>query len=767
MPTVSRTLLSTLLLALPLYAQQGDRKGHERMDPIVPENLIPPAPVLSVEDALKSFTIAPGFTIEPVVAEPLIEKPVALKFDGDGRMWVCEMVGYMTDIDGSTEAQPQGRIVILEDSDHNGSIDKRTVFLEKLLLPRAIYLLDDGILWADQGSLYFVPREGDKPSGKQVVVDPDYAKGGNVEHKANGLLSGLDNWIYSAKSDRRYKRINGAWVMEKTHFRGQWGISQDDFGRLYHNNNSTLLVGDFLLPNTVFGNNNVRVNSRIASTLGSNRVWPIRVTPAVNRGYINELNGYRDNTIDPKTFKLINATGASGMAIYRGDQFPRKAYGTAFVTEPTGNLVKAITIAEGDGKLTGEHPYGEKEFLASTDERFRPVDAVTAPDGSLYIIDFYHGIIQHKTYVTTYLRQQYLSRKLDGPGYGYGRIYRVRASDKDLGPAPNMQSLAAKDLIPFLSHPNGWWRDTAQRLIVERGDASLAADLTTLLGTPSQPLGQLHALWCLEGLGLLTTPHIEVMLNSGEEQLASSALFAALSLQDAFLPSAIKAVIAYKPGKTSAIYKARFLAGVRSTAAAEALVTLLQKHGDRPLVREAAFAGLKGREANFLHRNDRRFNNKEFLGWLKDASSKDKNKVAPRKLEGDHLASFQRGEDVYQGEAGCIGCHGIEGTGLPNLGPPLDGSDWVTGDTTRLISVLLHGLMGPITVSGERYAPPAAMPGLGQNPTITDQNLADVATYLRQGWDNRAPAVPLKEVQSTRAATKDRNGALYTEADFK
>jgi mono/diheme cytochrome c family protein/glucose/arabinose dehydrogenase len=759
-------LLAILCLPATLLAQKGDRKGHEKMDSFVPEDEIPPAPVLQVNDALKTFQVAPGFAIEAVVAEPLIEKPVALKFDGDGRMWVCEMRGYMPDIDGKGEEIPQGRIVILEDTDNDGAVDKRTVFLDKILLPRAVYLLDDGILYADQSNLYFIARDGDKPSGKPIVIDPDYAKGGNVEHKGNALLPGLDNWIYNSKSDRRYRKINGEWVMERTHFRGQWGLSQDDFGRLYHNNNSTLLVGDFLLPNTVFGNHGAKVKSSMSARIGSNAVWPIRVTPGVNRGYINKVNGYGSDTISSKTYKLINATGASGFAIYRGDQFPKKAYGTAFVTEPCGNLVKAISISDGDGKLTGDHPYGDKEFLASTDERFRPVDAVTAPDGSLYIIDFYHGIIQHKTYVTSYLRKQYISRGLDGPGYGLGRIYRVKAKDKPLGPAPKLQNLSAKELVPFLRHDNGWWRDTAQRLIVERGDASLQADLTTLLRTPSKPLGQLHALWCLEGLNILTPAHVEVLLNSGEEKLASSALAAARSLPDPFIPTALPSIIAHKPGKVSAIYQARFLAGINSSIATEALVELLKKH-DRQLVREAAFAGLKGREADFLAANDNNYKQKDFIKWLNDAAKKSNNKVPPRTIKGDHLASFKRGEAAYQGKAGCVSCHGLNGEGLPNLGPPLNESDWVTGDTTRLASILLHGLMGPITVSGEKYAPLAAMPGLAQNPTISDQDLADITTYIRQNWNNRSPQVTKEAVEKTRAATKDRAATIYTEADFK
>ncbi len=758
-------LLVLCALGSTLLAQRGDRKGH-KMDSFVPEDAIPPAPFLSVGEALKTFKIAPGFVIEPVAAEPLVDLPVTLKFDGDGRMWICELVGYMPNIDGKGEEIPQGRIVVLDDTDNDGKVDKRTVFLDKLLLPRSIYLLDDGILWASQESLFFQPRDGDKPKGEAQLVDKDYAKGGNVEHKANGLLLGLDNWIYNAKSDRRYKKIDGKWVMEKTHFRGQWGIDRDDYGRLFHNSNSTLLVGDFVFPNTVFDNPGAKINARISTRLGSNRVYPIRVTPGVNRGYINVVNGFDQNTIDPKTYKLVNATGASGLAVYRGDNFPGNAYGMVFVTEPCGNLVKAISVEEAEGSLRGDHPLREKEFLASTDERFRPVNAFTAPDGCLYLLDMYHGIIQHRTYVTSYLRKQLLSRKLDGPPSGHGRIYRIRHKGTPRGAAPRLASLTAPDLVKYLSHPNGWWRDTAQRLIVERGDAKVTEALEAVLKS-SKPLGQIHALWTLEGLGLLTAEHVSALLGSSDEKVVSSALFAAVSLDPSNQQKLLGSLLPKKYGKESSIYLARLLAETGTRDAHEALVAHLKAHGALPHVRHAAFAGLKGREAVFLGVNNGRYDDKDFIKWLEDALSKNLKKIEPPKIEGEHLASFQRGETLYMGRVACIGCHGAEGTGLPNLGPPLDGSDWVNGSTDRLARVLLHGLQGPITVSGERYSPPAPMPGLAMNPTIKDKDIADILTFIRHGWSNRSDPVAESFVKETRDKTQDLLGSLYTEKDFK
>jgi glucose/arabinose dehydrogenase len=216
-PYFKRTTL-TLLLPLTVLAQLGDKKdeqGQEQIDP-VPAEIIPPAPFLSMAEALNSFQIADGFTIEPVAWEPLVENPVAISFDPNGRMWVAEMRSYMPDIDGNGEDTPNGRIRILEDTDGDGQMDKSTDFLDDLVLPRLISLAYGGVIFNDGDALYFIERSGLRPKGKRQLIDADYAKGGNPEHKANGMLYGHDNWFYNAKSSNRYRRVDGKWIKEKT-----------------------------------------------------------------------------------------------------------------------------------------------------------------------------------------------------------------------------------------------------------------------------------------------------------------------------------------------------------------------------------------------------------------------------------------------------------------------------------------------------------------------------------------------------------------------
>ena len=757
---------SLLLMSLFATAQQGDDKGA-RMDPVVPEKLIPPSPVLTVDQSLKSFRLAPGFVIEPVVAEPLVDSPVCLDFDPAGRMWVCEMRGYMPDIDGKGESEPQGRIVILEDTDADGRVDKRTVFLENLLLPRAITVLQDGVLFCDEKSICWIKRNGDAPVGGPQVIDTKLLQGGNVEHKPNGLLPGLDNRYYLAKSDRRLHRVGDGWEIEPTSFRGQWGIARDDFGRLYHNNNSTLLFGDLLAPNLLQGNPEVKIKVKDYIQLGSNKVWPARVTPAVNRAYISKAHGFDGNILDPKTYKLINCTAASGMAIYRGTNFPPEWYGTAFTTEPVCNLVKAIRINESGGTLTGEHPLGESEFLASADERFRPVNAYTAPDGSLYILDMYHGIIQHNTYMTSYLRKQTLARGLDSPAAGLGRIYRIRSVAGKVQPPQDLGNLHGLDLVKVLMHPNSWQRETAQRLLVERKEADTIPFLEKL-ATSELTVPRIHAIWTLEGMGALTAAVLAPAIQSKDAKLQSSALWASTRLEAAELEKLAPVLLSINPAANEvAPYLARTLGPLGTPAAFAKLSELLEKSGKTPFDREAAVSGLDHHELAFRDACLKNSKDNTLLTWLEQGAKDAKTKSAESGLTGEGLASFDRGKALFHGEAACFGCHGADGGGMPNLGPPLDSSEWVTGKPWILANILLHGLTGPITVSGESYKPDADMPALGPNPGITDQNLADIATYIRNEWTNKATPVPLALIQQQREATKDRGARAWTAKELE
>jgi mono/diheme cytochrome c family protein len=669
-------------------------------------------------------------------------------------MWVIEMRGYMLNVAGDGESDPIGRISILTDADHDGIFEGYQVFMDGLNQPRSIAFYKNGIIYAGHEKLYFVENINDQ-AGKMTVIDDNYAGTGNVEHRSNGMMRGLDNWFYNAKSNARYREIDGKWVKETTDFRGQWGISQNNYGRLFYNENWFGMKADQLMPNLLARNPNFPKSTGTATNISyRDKIFPARINPGVNRGGEGDL--------DEKGY-LTAVTAACGPVVYRGDQFPQKYRDTAFFCEPSANFVRMLKVTENDGALSGMHPLVEREFLASTDERFRPVNLFNAPDGSLFMVDLYHGIIQHKAYITPYLREHIAHRNLES-NPRMGRIYRIKYKDNPLGTTPQMLGKSAVELVPFLAHENGWWRDTAQQLIIDRGDRSAIAPLNAMAANHSKPLGQIHALWTLEGLGAVNPTAITSALASNDPHV----LEMAIRLTEKLLPAETEKLLprftelAQGPELVILRQLTATLGSVPSDNALLLLKKLLEKNIDQPYFREAAIHGLKGREKRFQEI----LGNDAVDGKLREYLAeclRIKTTAAAFKVPQDkaHLASFNRGETLFTAQ--CMACHGPDGKGIEQLGPPLVGSEWVTSSPERLVAILLQGLAGPIKVAGKSYVPAAAMPGFKVNPEVTDAQLTDIATFVRFAWGNGKDAVKPKTLTEMRAALADRETAFSPE----
>src|SRR3954467_6189665 len=382
------------------------------------------SPPLAPEEALKTFYMPPGYHLELVASEPLIQEPVALDWDLEGRLWAVEMPGFMADIRGSNEHDPIGRVVVLEDTNADGLMDKRTVFAEGLVLARSIKVLDRGVLVAEPPNVWLMrDTNGDlRMDTKERVTDQYGRFDGDPQNNANGFYWGLDNRMYTAgQSNIQLRLKDGVFEVQPTLSRGEWGVSQDDSGRTYRNTNESALHVD-LVPTSYYAR-----NPNLVRTRGSyerladdnpdlNLVWPVRPNPGTNRAY--QLGIDRDDG------SLSRFTSVCAPLVYRGDRLPEELYGNVFVAEPAANLVSRLIVSDDGTTLRARKAYDRGEFLASTDERFRPVYLTNAPDGTLYIADMYRGIIEHRISVTEYLRDQVVARKLDRPT-AYGRIYRV------------------------------------------------------------------------------------------------------------------------------------------------------------------------------------------------------------------------------------------------------------------------------------------------------------------------------------------------------
>lgn len=479
----------------------------------------PVAPILTPKQALATFRLLPGFSIELVAAEPLVHDPVAVDFDADGRMYVVEMSGFMPDVGGKGEQIPNGKIVVLEDTDNNGTMDHRTVFLDSLVLPRTVSVLAHGVLVGAPPFLWLVrDTTGDLRADSRVEVRDDYGStGANPEHNANAALWGLDNWMHSANDTRELRlRADGTFEPRATPSLGQWGVSSDEYGRLYRNSNEDPLRTDFIPAHYAALVGQTSPPRGVYAALTANvPVWPSHKTPAVNRGY-RETTLRADST-------LAHYTSAGSPTAYIGDRYPAVMRRSVFVTESAGNLIGQFAIAESAGApSTAQRARDRADFLTSTDERFRPVNLANAPDGTLYVVDMYRGIIQHRSYITDYLEEKIRERGLETPP-GHGRIYRIVYDSTGRGAPPRMSAMSTNQLVATLAHANGWWRKTAQRLLVERRDTLAAPALRTLLGHVDDRV-RLHALWTLDGLGVLDVATVMVSLGDASPYVRTAAV---------------------------------------------------------------------------------------------------------------------------------------------------------------------------------------------------------------------------------------------------
>ncbi|MFN8356380.1 MAG: dehydrogenase [Spirosomataceae bacterium] len=557
-----------------------------------------PSPPKSPQDELATFQVEPGFKVELVASEPMIQDPVVMTFDPDGRLWVVEMRGFMPTIDGEGENQPVGRISVLEDKNGDGKMDANTVFLDKLVMPRALTLVKGGALVAERNALWFAQdANGDLKAERKIRIDSTYALNGLPEHTDNGLWRGVDNWYYSAKSRLRYRLEGKRWVRDSTEFRGQWGMSHDDEGHLFYNYNWSQLHADLVPPNYLNRNKHHIPTSGIDHGLTlDRRVYPIRPNPAVNRGYI-------PGTLDASG-RLQEFTAACSPWVYRGSVFPVDYQGNAFVCEPSGNLIKRNVVEKKGFILSAFDPHPGQEFLASTDERFRPVYLTSGPDGALYVADMYRGLIQHGAYVTPYLREQTLKRKLVLP-VNRGRIWRIVPEKKTL-PKPVLLSKATTaSLVNLLSHENGWYRDLAQRLLVERNDKQSIAMLSNLALKGGSTLGRFHALWTLEGLKANSTELLFTMLADTNNLLSTTALrlLESRALQEHSVQEKLGAVVSLMWKKTSpsqALQLALSAYVLQPEASLPMLGGILENYGTYPLIRDAVMSSLQDQEFAFL-----------------------------------------------------------------------------------------------------------------------------------------------------------------------
>lgn len=846
-------------------AQQGDQRG-EPQPPLPAAWLAIDSPPLSPEQTLDTMRVADGFRVELVACEPMVVAPVAMAFHPDGSLWVVQMPGYMSDIDGSREREPIGSIVRLVDRDGDGRMDQRQVVLDSLILPRSLAFHRGGALVVEPPHLVWAQDlDSDGRAETTTIVASGFAGLESPEHAGNALTWCHDGSFVPSQHHAGFVDHGAGFAAFATPVEGQWGQAIDDFGRLLVTPNSDPLLIDlvprWMAARTLGASSLPGVPQRVVEDA---RTWPAHLTPGINRAYRTGM--LQDG-------RLVQVTAACGPVINRDIVLGDALRGDAFICAPCANAVKHYRISERDTGPAGEPMPVGGEFLTSTSERFRPCDLKIGPDGALYIADISRGIIQHRIFMTSFLRAQVEARGLDRP-IDQGRIWRVVPTDRPLRARVDLTNAVDAELVDHIAGPSGHLRDHASRLLVERsrslplGDqdagagtvgSSAAADTAQTHGNQARDahhstVRQLmelargvqvdaavrHSAACtlmmlgagdvalLEALSFDRDArlradaaiHAAGMLHGGQnvaqsiailERLAqdpvrnvSLAALAALGEldDDRLFIEAVSRLAATRTVLKDAPRRSALASGIkaRSMLMLEWALTLTDARdaGVRALVQECA--------AQVLAHGDERLN--EALLALAARAASIQPPVASSIL--DRVASWtkpgtkdarvlrMRGQPVgwgelvstgpravraaavlvdpqlsWPGRAGyalpkaelsaeergrllfgnCVGCHQASGSGMPPVYPPLRNSPFVTGDPSRLVRILLHGLEGELEVEGTTYR--GVMPAA---PIQSDADVALLASWLRSQWGHAAAPITTDFVSKVRATDAGRIG---------
>jgi len=701
--------------------------------------------------------------LEMVASEPLLTAPVAIDFDTKGRIWVAEMAGFMVNLEGDDEDLPSGSIKILEDLDNDGVMDHAKTFLDSLVMPRALALVYGGLLYAESPNLYFVEIEDDKPVNR-VLVDSLYATVGNPEHQPNGLMMNLDNWIYNAKSNFRYQRKDGVWKKEPTTNRGQWGISHDNFGRLYYNNNSTQLLGDHILPNRLVRNKYFIPRKGVDETLTKdNRVYPLHAA-SVNRGY-------EEGVLNQDSL-LVNVTAACGPLVYRGGMFPADYDQNVFVCVPEANLIKRNILSFYGDRVEAKQAWQGKEFLASTDEGFRPVNLSNGPDGNMYVVDMHRGVIQHYAFLSPYLKKISAEKKLDTI-LDYGRILRVRSKDKLAREIPDLETLPAPRLLDFLKDSNGWIRDRAQQYLIHKNDKGVLPGLKEMALDNKSPLAQLHALYVLKGLNVLSFDFLQQLaISGGPEATAHALVLMEDYASEKNVPKAkdLFAELLNRNEPMLDLYLSTTL-GIWAKYDQEVFFSFIydlsSKYKDNVIVQEAILSGSEGVMSALKLKLEEKDNLKNTdLDVLAAASLERQENNRPNYIYSTQIArADSRTNGAILFRQICASCHSSSGEGIRGLAPPLVGSEYISNHLEQLGLIILHGLKGPLLINGEVYDNNHQMPGLKYNKSLSDKDVSDIISYVTNAFSVNPKGLKPEKIKELRGVSS-KDGMEYTEKEL-
>jgi mono/diheme cytochrome c family protein len=660
----------------------------------------------------------------------------------------------MQDENGTgTKTLRNGRIKRLVDLDGDGRMDKSTIFVDNLNLPRMILPIDDWIAVRETDTMDVVAYrdtdgDGIADESKMLYERGPYSRNGpktSVEHQDSGMLWNVDNQIYITYNMERYQFTDGTWRAEKQpgHWT-QWGLTHDDYGKLFWIDNTRPLKAAQFHPKYWKTVHRLAKNLPAGDPVSLGKSYE----PAFTKATSICLTGDRGGQVNA----VRGFTSACGQSIYRGNKFPYDTRGAYFFCDPTIHVVRRALVEYPKGKLMLRKAEPEGlEFLRSSDFNSRFINTSVGPDGCLYVTDMYRGIIQDAPWFNgpnrEFARETGVNKHIQ-----MGRIWRIRHKDhRPYQEKPQMLTESTEALVRHLQNPIGWWRDTVQKLILLRSDREKAIPLLKgLFRFTQSPLPRMHALWTLDGMKALS-PEIKKEALADRSPILRRAM---IQMIEPNLTKEIDLVLPLQKERDPRVAEQLIftLGTIDEPKAEEMIQSLASNHlvdegvmlgtavslwgkRDLPFVKE-----VKSKKAFEKISKDQR--GTVTMAWDRILSSWDRGMTFARDFDATQKKMIQSGEKLYFEH--CTSCHGTDGKGVQvpgtdqYLAPSLVDSQRVHGDPEKLIPLFFHGMMGPI--EGKNYSAgymaPAKVFGIER-----EDRLAELISYIRYAWGKEGDCV--------------------------
>jgi len=507
---------------------------------------------LSPEQTLQSFDLQDGFRIEIFAAEPHVVDPVDLTFDAFGNAYAVEMLDYPYK---PAAGKTRSRIRYLEDTDGDGRVDHSIIFQDSLNEATSAMAWWDGLLVCAAPEILFLKdHDGDHIADSREVLFTGFFAN-NSEAQITNLQFNVDNWIYASNhghpgnvrflrrpdlpevsvqgTDFRFRLDRG--LFEPAAGSTQFGQAITEWGQRFGTQN-TIHISQIVIPWRYLRPDSSGQAKAPVQNISDHDLEMFQLTPPPYwraERTARRQKAYDEQNLDRVEHAEDHFTGCSGGTVYTGSLFPSVYHGSIFTGEVAGNLIHRDILVPGKGPLyVARRDSSEKhrEFLASTDPWFRPANFVVAPDGSLMVVDFYRQHIETPLSIPEDLKKDMDFYKGDDKG----RIYRIVPVDYQpagsTGKYPG--EMTTPELVELLAHSDQWWRLTAQRLLLEKGDTAIAPRLRQLVLDHQLPLARLHALFTMAGLQQLDQELVSTALSDTHPEIRAWAI----QLAENFVP---------------------------------------------------------------------------------------------------------------------------------------------------------------------------------------------------------------------------------------